>query len=297
MVMIRPSLRQLEYIVAVADKRHFGRAAEACFVTQPGLSAQVRELESLLDIQIFERHSRRVLVTPAGAGLVERARKILVEVDELVEAARLAQQPLCGELRLGVIPTVAPYLLPRVLPKMRRKHTELRLLLREDHTARIVVELEAGRLDVLLLALEAELGKAQTFPLFRDDFLAVMPIDHPLARKRSLRQEDLNGEQVLLLEDGHCLRDQALAVCSAQGASELGDFRATSLSTLTQMVTGGGVMTLLPELALDVETRGRRDLAVRPFRPPAPHRTIGLAWRPSSPRQEEFHALADSFSI
>ena len=192
---------------------------------------------------------------------------------------------------------MAPYLLPRVLPKMRRKHTELRLLLREDHTARIVVELEAGRLDVLLLALEAELGKAQTFPLFRDDFLAVMPIDHPLARKRSLRQEDLNGEQVLLLEDGHCLRDQALAVCSAQGASELGDFRATSLSTLTQMVTGGGVMTLLPELARDVETRGRRDLAVRPFRPPAPHRTIGLAWRPSSPRQEEFRALADSFSI
>ena len=295
--MIRPTLRQLEYIVAVADKRHFGRAAEACFVTQPGLSAQVRELESLLDIQIFERHSRRVLVTPAGAGLVERARKILVEVDELVEAARVAQQPLCGELRLGVIPTVAPYLLPRVLPKMRKKHTELRLLLREDHTARIVVELEAGRLDVLLLALEAELGKAQTFPLFRDDFLAVMPIDHPLARKRSLRQEDLNGEQVLLLEDGHCLRDQALAVCSAQGASELGDFRATSLSTLTQMVTGGDVMTLLPELALDVETRGRRDLAVRPFRPPAPHRTIGLAWRPSSPRQEEFRALADSFSI
>ena len=297
MVMIRPTLRQLEYIVAVADKRHFGRAAEACFVTQPGLSAQVRELESLLDIQIFERHSRRVLVTPAGAGLVERARKILVEVDELVEAARVAQQPLCGELRLGVIPTVAPYLLPRVLPKMRRKHTELRLLLREDHTARIVAELEAGRLDVLLLALEAELGKAQTFPLFRDDFLAVMPIDHPLARKRSLRQEDLNGEQVLLLEDGHCLRDQALAVCSAQGASELGDFRATSLSTLTQMVTGGDVMTLLPELALGVETRGRRDLAVRPFRPPAPHRTIGLAWRPSSPREEEFRALADSFSI
>jgi len=295
--MIRPTLRQLEYIVAVADKRHFGRAAEACFVTQPGLSAQVRELESLLDIQIFERHSRRVLVTPAGAGLVERARKILVEADELVEAARVAQQPLCGELRLGVIPTVAPYLLPRVLPKMRRKHTELRLLLREDHTARIVAELEAGRLDVLLLALEAELGKAQTFPLFRDDFLAVMPIDHPLARKRSLRQEDLKGEQVLLLEDGHCLRDQALAVCSAQGASELGDFRATSLSTLTQMVTGGDVMTLLPELALDVETRGRRDLAVRPFRPPAPHRTIGLAWRPSSPREEEFRALADSFSI
>ena len=295
--MIRPTLRQLEYIVAVADQRHFGRAAEACFVTQPGLSAQVRELESLLELQIFERDSRRVLVTPAGAELVERARKIRVEVDERVEAARVAQQPLCGTLRVGVIPTVAPYLLPRVIPKMRRKHRELHLRLREDHTVRIVAELEAGRLDLLLLALEAELGNAQTLPLFRDDFLAVMPADHPLARKKRLRQEDLNGQQVLLLEDGHCLRDQALAVCTAQGASELGDFRATSLSTLTQMVTDGEAMTLLPELALGVETRGRRDLAVRPFRSPAPHRTIGLAWRPSSPREEEFRALAESFSI
>ena len=171
------------------------------------------------------------------------------------------------------------------------------MLLREDHTARIVAELEAGHLDVLLLALEAELGNAQTLPLFRDDFLAVMPADHPLARKRRLRLEDLDGRQVLLLEDGHCLRDQALAVCSAQGASELGDFRATSLSTLTQMVTDGDVMTLLPELALGVETRGRRDLAVRPFRPPAPYRTIGLAWRSSSPREEEFHSLARSFAL
>ena len=294
--MIRPTLRQLEYIVAVADERHFGRAAEACFVTQPALSAQVRELESLLDLQIFERGGRRVLVTPAGAGLVERARGILVEVDEFVEAARVARRPLCGTLRVGVIPTVAPYLLPRVLPRLRRKHKELRLLLREDHTVRIVAGLEAGHLDVLLLALEAELGNAQTLPLFRDEFFAVMPADHALARKKRLRLEDLDGRQVLLLEDGHCLRDQALAVCSAQGASELGDFRATSLSTLTQMVTDGDVMTLLPELALGVETRGRRDLAVRPFRPPVPHRTIGLAWRSSSPREEEFQSLAHSFT-
>jgi LysR family hydrogen peroxide-inducible transcriptional activator len=295
--MIRPTLRQLEYIVAVADQRHFGRAAETCFVTQPALSAQVRELESLLDLQIFERSSRRVLLTPAGAGLVERARKILVEVGELVEEARVAQRPLCGALQLGVIPTVGPYLLPRVLPKLRRKHRELRLLLREDHTARIVADLEAGRLDLLLLALEADLGNAETLALFRDEFFAVMPADHPLARRKSLRLEDLNGRQVLLLDDGHCLREQALAVCRAQGASELGDFRATSLSTLTQMVTGGDLMTLLPELALGVETRARRDLAVRPFRAPAPCRTIGLAWRPSSARAEEFHLLAKSLAI
>ena len=181
------------------------------------------------------------------------------------KAPRVAREPLSGTLRVGIISTVGPYLLPRVLPRLRRKHKELHLLLREDHTARIVTELEAGRLDVLLLALEADLGKAQTLPLFRDEFLAVLPKDHHLARKGSLRQEDLNGEQVLLLEDGHSLRDQALAVCTAQGASELGDFRATSLSTLTQMVTDGDVMPCLPELSLGVEKRGRRDLAVRPF--------------------------------
>lgn len=295
--MNRPTLRQLEYIVAVADERHFGRAAEACFVTQPALSAQVLGLEELLEVRLFERDRRRVLPTPAGAEVVERARKILVQADELVETARSASRPLCGTLRMGVIPTVAPYLLPRVVPKLRRKHRELRLLLREDHTERIVAELEAGRLDLLLLALEAELGDATTLPLFRDDFLAVMPGDHRLATRKRLRESDLRGERVLLLEDGHCLRDQALAVCGAQGATELGDFRATSLSTLTQMVTGCEALTLLPEIAVGLETRGRRDLAVRPFRTPAPGRTLGFAWRPTSPRADEFRALATSFGF
>lgn len=294
--MIRPTLRQLEYLVAVADERHFGRAARRCAVTQPALSSQIRELEGLLEVRLFERDRRGVLVTAAGAELVERARRILIEVDELVEAARVAQRPLCGTLRVGVIPTVGPYLLPRVLPALRRAHPELRLLLREDHTDRIVAELEAGRLDLLLLALEADLGGARTLALFQDDFLVVMPAAHPLARRKRLRESDLAGEQVLLLEDGHCLRDQALAVCSAQGASELGDFRATSLGTLTEMVSGGNGITLLPELAVDVETRGRPDLAVRPFRPPAPHRTIGLAWRRTSPREAEFRSLAALFS-
>ena len=191
-------------------------------MTQPALSAQVRELESLLDLQIFERDSRRVLVTPAGAGLVERAREILVEVEELVEAARLAQQLLCGTLRVGVIPTVAPTSAPRD-PKMRRKQ-ELRLLLREDHTARIVAELEAGV--STCCSSPWRRSSAMRRPCLYSAMTSSrsMPTDHPLARKKSLRQEDLNGEQVLLLEDGHCLRDQALAVCSAQGASELGDF-------------------------------------------------------------------------
>lgn len=201
--MQRPTVRQLEYVVAVADHGHFGRAARACFVTQPALSAQLQQVEELLEVTIFERGRRQVRATPAGAEIVRRARRVLVEVDELVEAARVAQEPLSGDLRLGVIPTVAPYLLPRVLPKVRRRHKKLRLLLREDPTARLVAELEAGRLDLLLLALEADLGDAHTHPLFDDAFHVVMPADHALARRKRLRQSDLTSERVLLLDDGH----------------------------------------------------------------------------------------------
>jgi len=295
--MNRPTLRQLEYLVAVAEERHFSRAAERCHVTQPALSAQIRELEELLEVQLFERDRRRVLVTPAGAALAERARTVLLEVDELVEAARVAQRPLCGTLRLGVIPTVSPYLLPQVLPRLRRRFPELDLLLREDQTDRIVADLAAGRLDLLLLALEADLGDVETLPLFRDDFVAVIPSGHPLAKRKRLRESDLADEQVLLLEDGHCLRDQALAVCSAQGANEFGDFRATSLTTLMQMVRGSEMLTLLPKLAVPVETRGRTDLRVVPFGSPAPHRTIGLAWRRTSSRAQEFRKLAPLLEV
>ncbi len=201
--MNRPTLRQLEYIVAVADHRHFGRAAAACFVTQPALSSQLRQVEELLDVRIFERNRRTVLVTPIGAELVARARRVLLEVDELVETSRSAQTPLSGDLRLGVIPTIGPYLLPRVLPGLRRRHKKLRLMIREEPTARLVEELEAGRLDVLLVALEADLGDAHTLPIFDDDFHAVMATDHRLASKKRLRESDLAGEHVLLLDDGH----------------------------------------------------------------------------------------------
>lgn len=201
--MSRPTLRQLEYIVAVANERHFGRAAATCFVTQPALSAQIREAENLLDVRIFERDRRRVLVTRAGEAIVERARQILLSVDALVEVAQIEERPFTGTLRLGVIPTVGPYLLPRVLPRLRRKYKGLRLLIREDHTERLAAELDTGGLDLLLLALEADFGDAESLPLFQDDFHVVMPTDHPLARKRRLREADIRGEQILLLEDGH----------------------------------------------------------------------------------------------
>jgi len=290
-----PTLRQLEYLVAIADLGSFHRAARACGVSQPGLSAQIRQLETLLDLRLLERDRRRVLLTPAGVEMVRRARAVLAETRGLVETASALQRPLCGTLRLGVIPTVAPYLLPRVLPCVRRRHPELRLRLREAQTGDLVAALERGELDVLLLALEAPLGDVATRELFRDPFHVALPADHRLAKRVRLREADLAGEPVLLLADGHCLRAQALAVCREGGAEEQSDFRATSLGTLIEMVCGGAGVTLLPELALASEAR-RRGLAVRPFAKPAPYRTIGLAWRPSSGRGAEFALLAGSLA-
>lgn len=288
---MRPSLRQLEYALAVAEHLNFREAAKVCHVTQPALSAQVAQLEANLGVQLFERDRRKVIVTPVGAQILERARRILNQVDDLMESARVLQRPLVGTLRLGVIPTIAPYLLPRIIPAIQRSYPELRLWLREDPTELLVRGLNQGRLDLLLLALEAELGEVETLPLLHDEFLVAVSPVHPLAKRKEVRQEELRGEEVLLLDDGHCLRDQALEVCEQAGAYELGDFRASSLHTLAQMTAGGIGITLLPAIAVDTETRVE-NLLVRPFVRPAPARTIGLAWRRTSSREEEFRALA-----
>ena len=290
-----PTLRQLEYFAAVAEGLSFHRAARACHVSQPGLSAQIRELESTLDVQLFERDRRGVLVTPAGEALLPRARAALAEAEALVEAARAYRRPLTGRLRLGAIPTIAPYLLPRVLPEVRRRHPELRLELHEAVTGELVERLRAGALDLLLVALEAPLAGLATRALFADPFVAALPAAHPLARRKRLRESDLAGETALLLADGHCLREQALAVCRASGAHELGDFRASSLATLVEMVRGGAGVTLLPELAV-AAVGAPRDLAIVPFAKPAPARTIGFAWRPRSGRAAEFEQLAELFA-
>ncbi len=200
---MRPTLRQLEYLVALADTLSFRRAAEASFVSQPGLSAQIKELEKTLGVSLFERNRRTVLETPAGKEASRRAREVLAAVDDLVDAASLHRAPLAGDLRLGVIPTVAPYLLPRALPMVRKKHPDLRLLIAEDQTPRLVARLAAGELDVLLLALEADLGDSETLPIFRDPFVLAVPTGHPLAARKRAREDDLTGETVLLLEDGH----------------------------------------------------------------------------------------------
>jgi len=284
------SLRQLQYVVAVADTLGFHKAAARCHVSQPTLSAQVQQLESVLGVRIFERDRRRVLVTSAGVDIVARARRVLLEADDLLAVAARLHDPFAGTLRIGIIPTVAPYLLPEVMPKVGAKYPKLSLLFREEKTADIVRELAEGTLDAGLLALEADVGECAHADITTDPFVAALPKGHPLARKQRLDVADLEGENVLLLEEGHCFREQALALCNRVKATET-PFRATSLATLAQMVSSGAGITLLPSIAVPVENR-RGQLEVRPFTKPVPGRTISLVWRPSSPLANVFTAIA-----
>jgi LysR family hydrogen peroxide-inducible transcriptional activator len=286
------SIRQLEYVVAVADTLGFHKAAARCHVSQPTLSAQVQQLESLLGVTIFERNRRRVLVTSAGADIVARARQVLVEMVDLIAAAARVREPFSGTLRIGVIPTIAPYLLPEVVPALTSRYPKLLLLFREEKTADIARGLAEGALDAGLLALEAEVGGCAHAAIVHDPFVAALPKGHPLARKKCLAVSDLEAAEVLLLDDGHCFRAQALSLCDKAGAVEA-RFRATSLATLAQMVSGGAGVTLLPTLAVSVENR-RAQLAIRPFEEPAPGRTVALIWRSGSPSGSAFCELAET---
>jgi LysR family hydrogen peroxide-inducible transcriptional activator len=287
----RPTIRHLECAVAVADTLNFHRAAAAVAVSQPALSAQVAQFEDLLGVQIFERTRRKVLLTDAGHDVIARARDILAHVDALGEAARCNTEPLTGPLRLGVIPTVAPYLLPRVLPAVREQHPRLALFLREDQTARLVALLADGRLDAAIVALPLGGLDAAEHAMFDDEFLLAAPPEHILARGRTIREHDLDGTEVLLLEDGHCLRDQALSVCGNAGMTEARELQATSLTTLIEMVASGLGITLLPALAAD--SARQAGITLRRFETPRPSRSIGLAWRATSPRAAEYKLLAD----
>lgn len=287
------TLRQLQYVVAVAETKSFRGAAERCLVSQPSLSAQIAEVETALGARLFERDRRRVLLTPAGAEVVERARRILVAMDELVDAGTRHADPLAGRLRIGVIPTIGPYLLPRLDPALRQALPHLEVVWREDKTAALTAAVQAGELDAALLALESELGDLEHAVIGRDPFVLAGAVDHPLACAAGrARLSDLRGAALLLLDDGHCLRDQVLDLCAESGADALG-FRATSLATLAQMAASGAGVTLLPTLALAVEGRGA-GLRTREFVRPAPHRTIVLAWRRQSPRAPALRAVADA---
>jgi LysR family transcriptional regulator, hydrogen peroxide-inducible genes activator len=285
------TLRQLQYVVAIAETRSFRRAADLCAVSQPSLSAQVAQLERALGVRLFERTQRRVLVTRAGEELLARARRVLHEADDLVEAATRLTDPFAGRLRMGVIPTISPYLVPEIAPVLRARYPRLRLLWTEDKTGVLAAMLRAGDLDAALVAREAELGDVEAEVLGRDPFVLAAPLGHPLSVKATpARARDLHGARVLLLDDGHCFRDQALAWCTRARAEEL-DFRATSLGTLTQMVAGGAGVTLLPQLALATETR-RGQVRTRPFAEPAPGRTLALVWRRGTPLAPALRAVA-----
>lgn len=285
------TLRQLRYLVALADTLHFGRAAAACHVSQPSLSAQIQQLESILGTPLVERTKHRVLLTPAGQDAVRRARAVLAAVDDMSQAVRAAGQPLSGALRLGVIPTIGPYLLPRVLPGLRRDYPDLRLYLREDLTERLLDRLRSGDLDAALLALPVAEPGLEMVDLFEEPFLVALPQNHPLAERAALRQSDLSGEILLLLEDGHCFRDQALDICHLSGARADPGFAATSLPTLVEMVAGGIGLTLLPAQAAPLLTAAGQ-VVVRPFAEPVPVRRVGLVWRRGSTRAADLQRLA-----
>ncbi len=289
-----PSPQQLRYLVALAESRHFGRAAQICSVTQSTLSAGLLALERQLDCHILDRAAgRHVVFTPLGLELVERARTALSTLEAVTEAATAAREPMAGPLRLGVIPTIGPFLLPTLMPALRAAFPRLRLYLREDTTASLVDRLTANRLDLLLLATPCDCGGAETVPVARDGFMVALPPDHRLAGEEQIAVSALVRERLLLLEDGHCLRDQALAVCGLL-AGERGDpdgFAATSLHTLVQMVASGLGVTLLPKLAVAAGITAGTEIVLRPLAGAGAWRTLGLAWRPNAPRAADYRAL------
>lgn len=284
------SFRQLRYFKAVADERHFGRAAEACHISQPALSMQIKELEQQLGVQLVERHQKGVRLTAEGRETARRAARILLEVQDLEDFAANPAGPLGRSLSLGAIPTIAPYFLPVVLPEIQAQYPDLQLTLQETQTDKLIGELAEGQLDVALLALPAGDNRFRSRAIFEDKFLLAMP-----ARSQApdyVKASDLKSDSLILLEEGHCLRDQALAVCGTVTSGAMNQFGATSLATILQMVSSGYGSTLVPEMAVPVEIRSDAPLALRHL-VPEPSRTVGLIWRANAPRQERFRHLGD----
>jgi LysR family hydrogen peroxide-inducible transcriptional activator len=287
-----PAPQQLRYLVTLAETQHFGRAASACAVTQSTLSAGLIALERQLDAHILDRTiGKRVAFTPLGLEIIARARTALAALEALAEAALVARTPMSGPLRLGVIPTIGAFLLPRLMPALRQSFPNLRLYLHEDTTARCLERLTANRLDLVLLALPCDCGAAVTLKVARDEFVAALPPGSPLASLERVTPRHLATERMLLLEEGHCLRDQALAVCPPTRADSPDAYAATSLHTLVQMVASGLGTTLLPRLAVDAGVTNGADVTLRPLAGRGAWRTLGLAWRPDSPREQDYRAL------
>jgi LysR family hydrogen peroxide-inducible transcriptional activator len=284
------TLRQLRYLDALAQHRHFGRAAAACAITQPALSMQIRDLEKQLEVDLVERRSGEVALTEIGIEVVRRGEGVLAAARDLVDFARHRRRILSGRLKLGIIPSLAPYLLPKFLPILQARYPDLTVELRETQTKILIEELAGGDLDALMLALPVLDAEIETIRLFDDPFLLAVPADDPLPETARVSARQIDQQRLILLEEGHCLRDQALAYCATARHEAPLSLGATSLATVMQMVANGYGVTLVPEVAVDVEVRDRRVKLLR-FTAPEPGRTIGLAWRRTSPRKVDFVAL------
>lgn len=287
-----PTLKQLRYLVALRDHLHFSKAAAACFVTQSTLSAGLQELEALLGQRLVERTKRSVMFTPIGDEVVARARKLLQEAEAIVELVEAQKAPLSGVLRLGVIPTIAPFLLPKALPALRRAYPDLKLHLKEDLSHILCEDLMAARIDAVLFALPYPCGDVESAALFDDPFLAAFP-RHTAPKTKKISPDALDQENLLLLEEGHCLRDHALAACGKSTARSQSPLLATSLHTLVQMVDNGLGVTLLPQMALEAGVLKGTEIEVRPLSGEPPAREIALIWRRNSARADDYRLLAD----
>jgi LysR family hydrogen peroxide-inducible transcriptional activator len=282
------NIRDLQYLVAVAELQHFGRAAERCHVSQPTLSTQIRKLEDYLGVPLFERSGRRVMVSAAGEQIVERARALIRDYEELQRVAQRLKDPAAGQYRLGVFPTLAPYFLPRIVPAIHDAFPRLRLILLEEKTDVLLARLRRGQIDMALLALPVAGDDLYGMPLFDEPFRLAVNDRHPLAAHSAISAADLEHQCLLLLDEGHCLRDQALDFCKSNAIEESREFRATSLETLIQMVASDLGITLVPEMATRDATRHLRFI---PFREPRPHRTIGLVWRRKASQEGFFEQI------
>lgn len=288
------NLRDLNYLVAVADFRSFIQAADHCCISQPTLSTQIKKMEESLGVQIFERTNKKVLPTELGEQIIASARMILLEIDKIEQLADNAQDPLAGNFRLGAFPTLATYIFPGLVPLIKKAFPKLRLILIEEKTDALIAQLKQGHLDAALLALPLHDDYLESRKLFEDEFLLAVAADHPLAGRPTIAQPDLSNQQLLLLDEGHCLRGQALQICQLNHAEEQQDVRATGLETLRQMVRAGTGITFMPKIAIHEPEEGIRYI---PFSEPVPKRTIGMVWRKTSARNELLERLARLMSV
>ena len=286
------NIRDLKYFVAVAELQHFGKAAARCCVSQPTLSMQLKKLEEELGAQLFERNNKQVMITPVGRAILLQARKILHEIELIKQVAQNAQDPMSGTFRLGIIPTLGPYLLPQVLKDLQRRFPKLDLVIYENKTENILRECREGVLDAIVLALPIPVQGFVVENLFAEKFLVALPARHPLSGKKQISMDELKNEQLLLLEEGHCLRDQALEACRFSGAMEKSGFKATSLETLRHIVAADGGITILPEMSIRTSAANPM-IAIRPFAKPEPFRESAMVWREQYSYQECCEALAE----